>query len=88
MKKRKGKIKETSKIILKRTRGSNINKQINQGEINPWKEIRLKLKPLSNVYRDFREKRRIAKQKEERKRLKKQEEQRLKEEEAQRLIEL
>jgi len=86
MKKGKGKIKEIPRI-MKRTRGSTINKQINQKDPDPWKEIRLKLQPLSKAYNDFREKRKIAKQKEERRRLKEQEERRLKEEEAQRLQE-
>ena len=72
---------------MKRTRGSTINKQINQKDPDPWKEIRLKLQPLSKAFRDFREKRKIAKQKEERRRLKEQEVQRLQEEEVQRLIE-
>ena len=84
MKKGKDKIKEIPKI-MKRTRGSIINKQTNQSEPDPWKEIRLKLKPLSKVYSDFRAKRKIAKQKEGQKRLKEQEEQRINEEEARRL---
>jgi len=84
MKKGKDKIKEIPKI-MKRTRGSTINKQTNQSEPDPWKELRLKLKPLSKAYSDFRAKRKIAKQKEEQKRLKEQEEQRINEEEAQRL---
>ena len=86
LKKGKGKIKVIPRI-MKRTRGSTINKQINQKDPDPWKEIRLKLQPLSKAFRDFREKRKIAKQKEERRRLKEQEAQRLQEEEAQRLIE-
>ena len=61
MKKGKGRIKEIPRI-MKRTRGPNINKQTNQREVNPWKEIRLKFQPLSKAYRDFREKRKIAKQ--------------------------
>jgi len=84
MKKGKDKIKEIPKII-KRTRGSTVNKQTNQSEPDPWKELRLKLKPLSRAYSDFRAKRKITKQKEEQKRLKDQEEQRINEEEAQRL---
>ena len=87
MKKGKSKTKEIPRIRPKRTRGPSINKQTNQMEPDPWKEILLKLQPLSKAYTDFREKRKIAKQKPERIRLKEQEEQRLKEEEAQRLIE-
>jgi len=88
MKKGKGKIKEIPKIRPKRIRGQSNNKQINQTEPpDPWQEIRLKLQPLNKAFRDFREKRKIAKQKAERKRLKEQEEQKLKEEEAQRLTE-
>ena len=60
MKKGKDKIKEIPKI-MKRTRGSTINKQTNQSEPDPWKELRLKLKPLRKAYSDFREKRKIAK---------------------------
>ena len=86
MKKRKDKIKETPKIRQKRTRESTINKQTNQKELNPWEEIRLKLQPLNKAYRIFREKRKIAKQKEEQRKLKEQEEQKLKEAEEQRLI--
>ena len=84
MKKGKDKIKEIPKI-MKRTRGSTINKQTNQSEPDPWKELRLKLKPLRKAYSDFRAKRKITKQKKEQKRLKEQEEQRINEEEAQRL---
>ena len=67
MKKGKGKIKEAPRIRLKKPRGSTINKQANQREPDPWKEILLKLQPLSKAYREFREKRKIVKQKEERK---------------------
>ena len=88
MKKRKGKIKEISRVRLKKTRGSSSSKQISQSEPpDPWKEIRLKLQPLSKAYKNFKEKRKIARQKEERRRLKEEEAQRLKEEEAQRLME-
>ena len=87
MKKGKSKIKEEHRIIQKRTRGSAANKQASQREPNLWKEIRLQLQPLSKAYNKFREKRKISKQKQERRRLKVQEEQRLKEEEAQRLME-
>ena len=77
MKKRKDKIKETQKIRSKRTRESTINKQTSQKELNPWEEIRSKLQPLSKAYRIFREKRKIAKQKQEEQKLKEAEEQRL-----------
>ena len=88
MKKKKNKIKERPRIILKRTRSSTIDKQINQRKSDdPWKEIRLKLQPLSKAYNDFREKRKIAKQKEERRRLNEQDEQKQREEEAQKLQE-
>ena len=78
MKKGKNKIKEATRIIQKRTRGSASNKQARQREPNLWKEIRVQLQPLNKAYNKFREKRKIAKQKAERKRLKEQEEQRQK----------
>jgi len=79
--------KEVTKIKLKKTKDSMVNRRTSQREPDPWKEIRLKLKPLSKAYNKFREKRRIAKQKGEERRLKEEEEQRLKEEEALRLQE-
>ena len=85
MKKRNNIKKEVKKI--KKTKDSIVNKRRNQSEPDLWKEIRSNLKPLSNVYNKFREKRRIAKQKEEERRLKEEEKQRLKEEEALRLQE-
>jgi len=79
MKKRDDKKKEVTKIKLKKTKDSMVNRRTSQREPDPWKEIRLKLKPLSKAYNKFREKRRIAKQKEEQRRLKAEEEQRLEE---------
>ena len=62
MKKRKGKIKEISRVRLKKTRGSSSSKQISQSEPpDPWKEIRLKLQPLSKAYRSFMGQLKIAK---------------------------
>ena len=87
MKKRDDNKKEVTKIKLKKTKDSMVNRRTSQREPDPWKEIRLKLKPLSKAYNKFREKRRIAKQKEEQRRLKAKEEQRLREEEALRLQE-
>ena len=79
MKKRDDNKKEVTKIKLKKTKDSMVNRRTSQREPDPWKEIRLKLKPLSKAYNKFREKRRIAKQKEEQRRLKAEEEQRLEE---------
>ena len=69
--------KKVTKIKLKKTKDSMVNRRTSQREPDPWKEIRLKLKPLSKAYNKFREKRRIAKQKEEQRKLKAKEEQRL-----------
>jgi len=80
MKKRNDNKKEVTKIRLKKTKGSMVNKRTNQREPDLWEEIRLKLKPLNKVYNKFREKRRIAKEKEEQRRLKLEEEQKLREE--------
>ena len=87
MKKRDDSKKETAKIKLKKTKSSAVSKRTNQRVPDPWKEIRLKLKPLGKAYNKFKDKRRIAKQKEEQKRLKFEEEQRLREEEALKLQE-
>ena len=87
MKKRDDNKKEVTRIKLKKTKGLVVNKRTSQREPNPWKEIRLKLKPLSKAYNKFREKRKIAKEKEERRRLKEDEEQKLREETALRLQE-
>ena len=77
MKKRNDIKKEVKKI--KKTENSKVNKRRNQSEPDLWKEIRSNLKPLGKVYNKFREKRRIAKQKEEERRLKEEEKQRLRE---------
>ena len=63
MKKRNDNKKEVTKSKLKKIKGSKVKKRTNQGKPDPWKEIRLKLKPLSKAYSRFREKRIIAKQK-------------------------
>ena len=85
MKKRNDIKKEVKKI--KKTEDTMVNKRRNQKQPDLWKEIRSNLKPLGKAYNKFREKRRIAKQKEEERRLKEEEKQRLKEEEALRLQE-
>ena len=85
MKKKNNIKKEVKKI--KKTVDSMVNKRRSQREPDLWKEIRSNLKPLSQAYNKFREKRRIAKQKEEERRLKEQEEQKLREEAALRLKE-
>jgi len=85
MKKRNDNKKEIPKIKLKKRINSTVSKQISRREPDLWKEISSKFKQLSKAYRDFREKQKIIKQKEERSRLKEQEEQRLKEREEQRL---
>ena len=72
MKKRNDIKKEVKKI--KKTEDSIVNKRRNQSEPDLWKEIRSNLKPISKVYNRFREKRRIAKQKEEERRLKRERE--------------
>ena len=87
MKKRDDNKKEVTKIKLKETKDSKVNRRTSQREPDPWKEIRLKLKPLGKAYNKFKEKRRIAKQKEEERRLKEQNKQRLREEETLRLQE-
>ena len=79
MKKRDNNKKEVTKIKLKETKDSKVNRRTNQREPDPWKEIRLKLKPLGKAYNKFREKRRIAKQKEEARRFKVGQAQRLEE---------
>ena len=60
MKKRNDNKKEETRIRLKKTKGSMVNKRTNQREPDLWEEIRLKLKSLDKVYNKFREKRRIA----------------------------
>jgi len=78
--KKKNHIKKELKKI-KKTEDSIVNKRKNQKEPDLWKEIRSNLKPLSTAYNKFIEKRRIAKQKEEEKRIKEKEKQRQIEEE-------
>ena len=87
MKKKNGKKTKVTKIKLKKTKVSMVNKRASPREPDLWKEIRSKLKPLSKAYNKFREKRIIEKQKEEQRRLKEEEEQRLREETALRLQE-
>ena len=79
---------------IKKTEDSKVNKRRNQSvpdlwkEIrSSWKEIRANLKPIKKAYNKFQWKRKVAKEKEERTRLKEQEEQKLREEEALRLQE-
>jgi len=57
-------------------------RKISRKEPDPWKELLLKLQPISKAFKEFRKKRKIAKQEDERRRLKDEEEQRLKEQEA------
>ena len=57
-------------------------RKINRKEPDPWKELLLKLQPISKAFKEFIKKRKIAKQEDERRRLKDEEEQRLKEQEA------
>ena len=85
MKKKNGNKKEIPKIKLKKTKNLTDRKQISRRKPDILKEIFSKFKQFSKAYRDFREKRKIIKQKEERSRLKEQEEQRLKKREEQRL---
>ena len=70
MKKRNYNKKEVTKVKLKRTKNLTSNKRINQNEPDPWKEIGLKFKLLTKAYVKYREKRKIAKEKEEQKKLK------------------
>jgi len=92
MKKRNDVKKEVKKI--KKSEDLKINKRRNQSEPDlwkemrsSWKEIRKKVKPLKTAYDKFQSKRKIAKQKEEERRLKENEKQRLLEEESLRLQE-
>ena len=54
-------------------------RKISRKEPDPWKELLLKLQPISKAFKEFIKKRKIAKQEDERRRLKDEEEQRLKE---------
>ena len=87
MKKEKNNKKEIPKIKLKKTKNSTVSKQISQREPDLWKEISSKFQPLIKTYSDYRKKQKIAKIKEEQRRIKMEEKQRLKEEQAQRLME-
>ena len=80
MKKRSNNKKEVSRTKLKKTKTSTVGRRSNQKVPDPWKEIRLKLKPIGKAYTKFIEKRKVAKQKEEQRRLKAEEEQRRNEE--------
>ena len=71
MKKRNDIKKEVKKI--KKTVDSKINKRRNQREPDLWKEIISNLKPICKAYNKFKGKRKIAKEKEERIRLKEKE---------------
>ena len=87
MKKRNDNKKKIPKIKLKKKKNSTVSKQISQREPDLWKEISSKLQPLIKTYSDYRKKQKIAKIKEEQRRIKMEEKQRLKEEETQILIE-
>ena len=87
MKKRNSNKKEIPKIKLKKTKNSTVSKQISQREPDLWKEISSKFRPLIKTYSDYRKKQKIAKIKEEQRRIKMEERQRFKEEETQILLE-
>ena len=88
MKKGKNNEKVIAKSKLKKIKRSNVRKRIEQQDLaDTWRSIRLKLKPLNKAFINFREKRKIKKQKEELRRLKEEEKQRLHEREEQRLQE-
>ena len=88
MKRRKiDKKKEITKIRSKKIKNSTTNKRIKEREPDLWKEVYSGLKLFGKKYKNFREKQKIKKQKEEQRRLKEQEEQRLQEQEEQRLQE-
>tara|TARA_B100001123_G_C15158509_1_gene966486 strand:- start:48 stop:971 length:924 start_codon:yes stop_codon:yes gene_type:complete len=82
MKKRASNKKEVLKTKLKKTKTLAVNRRTKQNVPDPWKEIGKKLKPIGKAYNKFIEKRKVAKQKEELKKLKSEEEQRQKEEAA------
>jgi len=87
---KRGKIdkkKEIAKIRSKKIKNLITNKRIKEREPDLWKEVYSGLKLLGNKYKDFREKQKIKKQKEEQIRLKEQEEQRVQEQEQQKLQE-
>ena len=87
---KRGKIdkkKEIAKIRSKKIKNLITNKRIKEREPDIWKELYSGLRLLSKKYKNFREKQKIKKQKEEQIRLKEQEEQRLQEQEQQKLQE-
>ena len=87
---KRGKIdkkKEITNTRSKKTKNSITNKQRKEREPDLWKEVYSGFKLLSKEYKNFIEKQKIKKQKEEQIRLKEQEEQRLQEEEQQKLQE-
>ena len=88
---KRGKIykkKEIKKIGLKKTKNLITNKRVKkEREPDLWKEMYSGLKLLGKKYKNFREKQKIQKQKEEQRRLKEQEEQELQEQEQQKLQE-
>ena len=54
MKKRIDNKKELTKVKLKKTKGLMVNKRTSQRQApDPWKEMRLKLKPLGKLYNNF-----------------------------------
>ena len=79
--------KEITKIRLKKTKNLITNKRIKEKEPDFFGEVYSGLKLLSKKYKNFREKQKIKKQKEEQIRLKEQEEQRLQEQAQQKLQE-
>ena len=62
--------KEITKIRSKKTKNLTINKRIKEREPDLWKEMYSGLKLLGKKYKNFREKQKIQKQKEEQRRLK------------------
>ncbi len=77
--------KEITKIRLKKTKNLITNRRVKERGPDLWKELYSGLKVLGKKYKNFREKQKIKKQKEEQIRLKKQEEQRLQEQEERKL---
>ena len=88
---KRGKIdkkKEITKIGSKKTKNLITNKRIKKNsEPDLWKEIYSGLKLFGKKYKNFREKQKIEKEKEEKRRLKEQEQQKLQEQEQQKLQE-
>ncbi len=79
--------RKITKIRLKKTKNLITNKRIKEREPDFLKEVYSGLKLLGEKYKNFREKQKIKKQKEEQRRFKEQEEQRLQEQEQQKLQE-